>query len=314
MIKHNNYKTTKSETNFDNLFLMFCLWVFIMMGRPQDYIVGLNAVRPVLFSTFLMILMFSFNTNKIHGPILLNSKQVKKFILLFIIMIIGIPASLHRRVSFDAILTGYILIVFFVLVFYKVVNSIDRLKFVVMVGCTGAGLYILVALRSGISVNNRLTFGAMFDPNDLAYYVLSFLPFYLFYCDRDNKIIIRIIAMTFYSSGVFLILMSGSRGGVIALGLSMLVFLIFTKKMKRPIKFLVLITCVIFISLAPINKKRYSTILNLENDYNVTAEGGRFDLWKIGIRLMMKNPLTGIGVECYPIAVGHDRQTRNRRS
>jgi O-antigen ligase len=55
-----------------------------------------------------------------------------------------------------------------------------------------------------------------------------------------------------------------------------------------------------------INIDRYRTLGSIENDYNFQA-GGRTDIWKRGITLFTMHPLTGVGVDAFPKALGDMR-------
>jgi len=54
--------------------------------------------------------------------------------------------------------------------------------------------------------------------------------------------------------------------------------------------------------------------LNVKQDYNVYDETGRIAIWTIGMRNMLANPLTGVGVGCFPESVGRDRVRRGAES
>ncbi|MBD1399351.1 O-antigen ligase family protein [Pelovirga terrestris] len=294
-----------------SVFFLFCLWTFVLLCRPQDLFPVLAPLRPALVLSVLTVAVAIFQSKYLPGPLLSRERQIKYYLALYSVMVFGIPFSLYARLSFDRVLTEYIIIVVFVVVLYKTVHTIERLYKVLLVACLGNGLYAFYALRGFVPGSERLTFGAMFDPNDLAYFALVFLPFFLLFFSKKNKFIIRSLMIVFFSSGVLLILLSGSRGGLIAFGVSMVVFLLITTTIKRSAKFLVVSACVFFIAFAPLNIERYSTMLNLEEDYNVTLEGGRIDIWKIGLKAFIENPLTGVGVGSYSIAVGLDRQSRD---
>jgi putative inorganic carbon (HCO3(-)) transporter len=57
-----------------------------------------------------------------------------------------------------------------------------------------------------------------------------------------------------------------------------------------------------------IDVERYMTLKDISSDYNVSSEGGRFELWKSAIALTLDNPITGVGMECYPFAHLQARQ------
>jgi O-antigen ligase len=43
---------------------------------------------------------------------------------------------------------------------------------------------------------------------------------------------------------------------------------------------------------------------NIQNDYNITEEGGRLYIWKQGIEILFNSPLFGVGANCSGIAIG----------
>jgi O-antigen ligase len=45
-------------------------------------------------------------------------------------------------------------------------------------------------------------------------------------------------------------------------------------------------------------------------DYNVWDETGRLEVWMNGMRFMLSDPLTGVGVSCFGEAIGQDRAKR----
>ena len=52
---------------------------------------------------------------------------------------------------------------------------------------------------------------------------------------------------------------------------------------------------------------RFLSVTDYENDYNITSETGRIAIWKIGVNLTLSNPITGVGVKCFPMAIGYYR-------
>lgn len=59
-----------------------------------------------------------------------------------------------------------------------------------------------------------------------------------------------------------------------------------------------------------LNKERYLTLTEIADDYNMTDESGRVAIWKIGLRMMFSNPLTGVGMGRFSEGVGKDRELR----
>ena len=51
-----------------------------------------------------------------------------------------------------------------------------------------------------------------------------------------------------------------------------------------------------------IDLERYLTLSDISSDYNVSSKGGRVQIWEAAIDLTISNPITGVGVYCFPWA------------
>ena len=70
---------------------------------------------------------------------------------------------------------------------------------------------------------------------------------------------------------------------------------------------LVILIVAVTTNLDKIDTDRFSSLLNPKDDYNITAEEGRIAIWTRGIRVTLSHPFTGVGVECFPMAVAQQR-------
>jgi len=306
---------TKISIHYGNkyqiVYLTFCLWSLILLCRPQDYFGVLSEIRPGLVSTVIMLMVMIMYANQIQGPSFFHEKQMKYYSALLLIMIVGIPTALYARLSFNTIFTEYIVTILYFFVFYKLVNSVSKLSTILFLGCLGSGVYLVISLFSLEYIAGRLYFGTMFDSNDLAYFSLVFLPFNLLFMRRNYAFWVRVACLLALGAGTLVILLSGSRGGLLAFVIALLILLTRTRTIKAPMKLLILLAVLVALVVAPINYARFATMSNLENDYNVQAETGRLAIWGIGIRTLLENPLTGVGVKNFPRAVGEDRAARD---
>jgi putative inorganic carbon (HCO3(-)) transporter len=105
-------------------------------------------------------------------------------------------------------------------------------------------------------------------------------------------------------------LYTGSRGGLLGLGAVFLMFMSIrlpgvTKAHKVIV--LVFIGIAIATNADKLNTDRYQTITNLGDDYNSYDELGRVQLWSRGLRLLLEDPLTGVGAAEFPEAIGKMR-------
>ena len=291
------------------VFFLFCIWTFVLLCRPQDLFPVLGQIRPALTMGALTLGFVILRLKDLPGPPLFQERQIKYFSLLLLIMIIGIPFAHHKGMAFEAVFERYLTVIIFFFLFYKLVSSVARLYKVLLIACLGNGLYSAFALIN--YQTGRLSFGGMFDPNDLAFFSLAFFPLNLIFIARDNPFWVRLACLSCFGTGVLLILLTGSRGGMIAfIVVAAMLLLLKTQTIKLFLKAVFVVMCVVFVSFSPIDTERYKTILALEDDYNIEGHGGRIDLWKFGLKAMLENPLTGVGVNGYSRALGYDRMER----
>jgi O-antigen ligase len=70
---------------------------------------------------------------------------------------------------------------------------------------------------------------------------------------------------------------------------------------------LALLIAAVLLNLDKINVERYQTLTNLEDDYNLEGEGGRWDIWTKAVHILARRPFTGVGANNFPMAMGNYR-------
>ena len=121
----------------------------------------------------------------------------------------------------------------------------------------------------------------------------------------------KIIALFGLLLCVLLTLYTGSRGGFLGLMILGLLFLFLPiPRVKKSYKVLVtmLLIAVAIINVHKINMERYLTLGALEQDYNLTDEFGRKQIWKRGLQIFFENPITGVGVAGFSEGIGKSRE------
>jgi len=304
----NNIITTNRQDKTNHLFLVFIIWSFILLCRPQDYIIFLEYLRPNLSLGLVTMLLYLLTANSL--PKISANTQIKLYKYFFIIMIASVPFSYYRSASLMDLIS-YISIVMFVFLFYQLSDTIDKLLKILVLYCSGVGIYEVFILISGDLSGGRISVGRMFDPNDIAFYIISFLPFNLLFISNINRAFIRVISAINLIVGLVVILKTGSRGGLIAL-IAVCVYLLFKKTKTVKITFMkkamFAIVAVALLQFVNMSTERYKTILDLKDDYNFTEETGRIGIWKTGITLMLSHPFTGVGINRFPEAIGLERE------
>lgn len=299
----------KSELKIS--FTLYSGWSFIALCRPQDYFPILAVFRPSLTLGLITFIVYLLHV-KNHQSVL-KSDQFKLFLFLVIIMLIGVPFSFYRKASllvvFDYISIG---LLFFILS-YHIVNTVQRLKSLLLAYCCGVSIYAINILVFGRLLGGRVAFGTMFDPNDIAFFIINFCAFNLLFVNNKSTIFLRVIVIINIIIGLLVLFKTGSRSGFLACFV-VFAYLLFKKTRTINISFpqKAFVIFIAFISLwsFSMNTERYKSILELSEDYNVTNETGRIAIWKTGMRLMMSDPLTGTGMGRFYEGVGRDRQER----
>ncbi|MGH8542284.1 MAG: O-antigen ligase family protein [Gammaproteobacteria bacterium] len=236
--------------------------------------------------------------------------ETKRYLLLFAIMILGIPFAYHRRVAFEAIFLAYLSNVLFFIILVSQIDSLKRLKSLLVIICLSAFLYSFFGFYYGTFLGGRFAiYGAMFDPNDIAYVLISLCPLCIFFL-QSGGLLKKVVSIVTICSSITVILLTGSRGGMVGM-LAVLAFMLLTKtegiKFRHKI-FLLCVLAVVGILLGDkINVERYLTLTDLQSDYNAYDEFGRMEIWKHGIALALEHPLTGVGVDCFGMALGFRR-------
>jgi O-antigen ligase len=300
-----------SETENRLLFFMYCFWAFFQICRPQDLFLFLQPLRPALLLFIAVSILFLFKMKSVTHNNIRNDKQCINYIYLLCVIFFSIFFSYYRRNSFNFFMMFYLQTFMFFIYFVYIIDTVRRIETIIIICSFGVGFYSLWSLIQGVAVENRLSFGEMFDANDIAYLILSFIFFnFLIFKVRCPKIIV-VIATVNIVSGFLVILKSGSRGGIIAATVA-LALMLFSKSNLVPkfTRMLIVIGLVLYFLYSGQDFSRYQTLTEVSEDYNVKDETGRVQIWKTGIRLMLTRPFTGVGINCFPEAIGRDREAR----
>ena len=242
-------------------------------------------------------------------------RETRLYMLFFAIMIIGIPSAYHRLIAFEAVVTHYVINIFFFLILASEFVTLKRLKSLIWVICLSNLMFSVLGYFLGSYKGNTadmrfMAAGQVFDPNDTAYVLLSLFPISFFLIQFKEGLIKKIISIATIIFSIIMILLTGSRGGFIGL-LAVGAIILATKtvviKKSYKIMFLTLIGVICILLSDRIDYTRFYGIIDIGEDYNVTDESGRLKIWERAIALSFENPISGVGVNCAPKAIGEMR-------
>lgn len=293
------------------LLTSFSAWSFVLLCRPQDYLPFLERLRPglVLGLVTLCIWFFFAKSSGEKKPL---EKQVKLYGYLLLVMALSIPFSYYLSASLKE-LFRYGSVALFVFLFYRLMSDVEKIRKMLFVYCIGIAVYGLLILTKGSLMEGRISFGTMFDPNDIAFYMISFITFNLLFTSRENSGFVRLVSLLSFVLGLLIIVKTGSRGGFVAL-MAVLAFFLFRRSTSFNItllhKGILVLLAILSLQFIDADMGRFRTILDIKNDYNTTSEEGRIAIWKSGMKMMFTHPLTGVGFNRFPEGMGRDREAR----
>jgi hypothetical protein len=288
-------------------FNLLLLLIPIYLGRIQEMIPFLADLHIAKITMGIALLIF-FLTLKGYAEanaVLSQIPQVKYIIALVGMALLSIPFSAWPGGSFNFIVATYVKLLLFVYLLVWCVNSEEELNKICWVFVLTILAIDIVACVKPSEVQGRVYVGSTYDPNDMALMLVIAFPVTFYMMERNGGWKKILLCATMLMS-VFMILKTGSRGGFVAF-FSVLCIMAYHKGTVYVIKRIPILLILIFALLSfstGTHMERFNTILAMQNDYNTTDRGGRLEIWKRGLSLMLRNPLLGCGVDQFTTANG----------
>jgi O-antigen ligase len=294
---------------FTTSFHVFVVLTFVLVGRPQDFFPALIPLRLAMTGTLLTAGVTLLGATPWPQGIW-ATRETRLYLLFYAVMVGGIPFAVYRPGSFDAVISRYLLHIVYFVLFLVHVDSVAKLKRIGLAVLLSIAMFTWFGLRNGSFAYGRYDTGSeMYDPNDVAFVVVSLLGFALWVVTGTFAKVWKGVALATLLGGVVLVLFTASRGGLIGLITFLLLFMLLrVKTVKKAFKLVVAVALVVaaVTQSEKINLERYMTLGSIEDDYNF-EEGGRADIWKRGWRLFLAAPMTGVGVDGFGKAIGDMR-------
>lgn len=285
------------------------LYVLVVVTRLHEAIPYLQPLYLGKIATVLLaIAAFRYLDRDLLRDVL-ASKTAKCIGIITLLAVLSVPGSFWPRESVNFLKDQWPLSI---LLFICVAAgfAIPRTAYQLVV-CATAGAALAAGqllLGAGLSVAGRAYLGggssSTYDPNDSATLFVMTLPFALLIASRPGKL--RWGGLAVVPVLLVALLKTGSRGGIIALGVLFL-FAFATGDGRRRKQFLLLAAVfAIAFSIVPHDDlvQRFTNVFGTGTDYNLDSRDGRLEIWKRGIGMMLNNPLLGVGVATYEVADG----------
>ena len=138
--------------------------------------------------------------------------------------------------------------------------------------------------------------GAMNDPNDLAMLILISIPFSTVGL-IEGKGKLRLLFFLLFAIAISGVLSTQSRGGLI--GLTVGFALVLNKYIKNKILLLSLSAILIIVVTVAAGISDRQVAADYDNGFDESSQG-RLDAWHAGMRMLIKNPVIGVGFVQFP--------------
>lgn len=295
-------KANERNVNYALYGVIFLIYVYV--ARIQELFAFLTPLHIGKIAVGIAILLYLAGYRKTkQSRGLLKNSQIRCIVGIIAFSVLSIPFSVWPANSFRFVTNSLPKTYIFFFLLVNVISSLSDLKRVLWAfSICGFMLSVFNLAEGGLG---RIAVTGTYDPNDLAFVIVMILPivFYLFHANTGVK---KVFLLTTMGCLLLAFIQTSSRGGFLGLSAVAMFILFREKRIKFSKKMgLIAIGIILMLSFAPSGFwERMSTITSFSEDYNFTRVGGRKEVWKRGLKIMMENPLLGVGAGSFEIAEG----------
>lgn len=300
---------TEPDPHWD--FLLICLagYVLTAVGRVHQLFGWLEPLHLILVFAGLAIVLYVADGKRTRRfyPVL-RDRTTRCVLALLVWTALSIPGALWPGGAFAELTDefGKAAVMYVVLAAsVRGFRDVERIAFTYVLA---VGIYAAVVLsRYGVGESQwRLASLVYYDANDFATLAVIALPLTVYFMVRPGPAWRRLTSVVAAVLLVIAFVWAGSRGGFLAL-LAIGVFLLLRYRAVHPgwrIVAMALIVVVFCATATDTFWDKMKTIVHPKDDYNLTTEEGRVEVWKRGISYMLQRPVFGVGAGNFPTAEG----------
>jgi hypothetical protein len=296
--------------------LAFVFTVFGVLPELTYYVTGINTY--LIYWVAPAAILGALFTGGIRRT--LQYRAAWYWIAFFVWMVVGIPFSYWRGGSTQNIYDYTRVSMTMLFVVGGLATNWEEVRAVFnTIGM--AGLVNLLMMRLFARVENgRLTLdasGTIGNSNDLASHLIVVLPFLLFISmDRKRNVFLRFAMLPAMAYGMWEILGTASRGGLLALGAIFLLMFWRASAKKRLVVLVagLLLVVVSFAILPGVVLNRLGTLFGQENIEAEESTDARSYLFKTSVRYTLEYPVFGVGLGQFPNFEGGEGKTAGIKS
>src|SRR5574341_1726816 len=293
----------------DPLLLVLALMLLTYVWRVQDLFPAFGTLSPALLATIVAIVVWFFDADPRRRLDHLRSPVLTLVLVLVVLMILSVPGGMWPGNSVRFLYKDFGLTFMFMLLVATSIRGSKDLEWFAQLHLFGAGLYsAVVLLRYQVKADGRLGGLRYYDANDLAMVLVCTLPFAVYFLRKAVKPWLRVAGFAGLGLLVLTIVKTGSRGGFLGLVVVMGYILFQFRAISKKARFLAGLAGVVVVMVVGSEKywERIQSLTRPQEDYNWSENNlaGRGAIWKRGLTYMVRRPLFGVGVRCFPQAEG----------
>lgn len=295
------------------------IYTMLVLSRLPEFFSFLSVARPILLLA-LASAAFAFSLPRNRLQTVLASREMRGVLGIMVLAIITVPTALWPGQSFRMVLFGLSKTVLFFFLLLYCIRTFRELRRLAWAAAGAAGvLGLAIVLLSAVG---RASVGGTYDPNDTAFVMVCLLPIVvmLMVAEEGRR---RWLLATVVGLCLLTIIRTGSRGGFVALLVVALILIAKLPSRKAGLRIgIVAGGALVFILFAPQSYwDRIVTIWGGESEVTRTdryvaagISGARWEVWKIGVQIMLENPLLGVGMGNFSVAEGMTHAGRKLES
>jgi O-antigen ligase len=296
--------------------LALAFYAFLLLSRLPELFAFIGLFRPIILLALVTIAL-AWALPQSRLPAVLAAPEARAVLAIFALALAGVATSYWPGGSFRYAVFNFSKTVLFFFLLLYCVRAFAELRNLLLAFVGSVGVLELGVLLFNVKERVRIT--GTYDPNDLAFVMVCALPMAIMLMLVERGAL-RYAMLPVVLLGLVTIIMTKSRGGFITL---LVVGMIILAKLPSRIPLFrtgLLIGGVLVFSLfAPQSYwDRITTIWGDEEeqteeriekpeepsqeDYLKGGFSPRWDIWMTGIRLMLENPLLGVGINAFALA------------
>ena len=222
-----------------------------------------------------------------------------KWLLFFLLLQ---PLSIYRSGGYSMFqeFNFWVTYFLFLVVSLRVISSPETLRRYIWGMMFGSawvifwGIYAVFAgLEDATNGGRAGAYGMYENHNDYSFIIVQTLPFYVIYCRTETNFLRRALLGIAAIGSVVGIVLSLSRGGMMALVLEAALIVIFTTTKRTR---LILLPLVCVLGVGAISYQYAKRAQNQGDSYTAEdAESSRWELWQAGGNMVKAHPILGVG-------------------